>query len=107
MSRGQWIARHHGQGKADEFQVDPGPMSWLLEMLYDAGTIKREWTMNGPETVPLGWAEIVAWIEGSQQHDIAPFWRREVMRLSGEVARQMQISSETACDAPFDPGKDD
>jgi len=86
--------------------VDPGPLSWLLDMLHDAGTCRREFTMSGVVFSGLGWPEIVAWIEGAGQHDVSPFWRRAIMQLSRAFADQLNAAQALACDAPFDPGKD-
>lgn len=85
--------------------MDAGPLDWLVDLMHDAGACRREITMSGALYSGLGWPEIVAWIEGSQQQDIPPRFRRDVMILSERYASQVNAAQELACEAPFDPGK--
>lgn len=103
VPRLQWLARNKGEERALQYIVSAGPLDWLVDMLMDAGGCKREATPNGERFAPLGWAEIAAWIAGSEQHHISPIWRREVMTLSAHYAAQLERSFELACPAPYEP----
>ena len=86
-----------------EYEVDPGPLDWLLELLHEAGSVRQEATMNGMEYLPLSWRELYYWSQCTGQ-DLNPFWMRELMKLSGILAKQITDSFQIECQAPFDPG---
>ncbi len=105
--RRAWIARHHGAAKAAAFDVEPGPLGWLLDLWADAGLTRVEVGPAGVMLLGLGWREIAAWIEGAQEHDLAPLFRRGVMALSEAYAGTAMAAAQIECPAPYDPGKDD
>jgi hypothetical protein len=88
--------------KADSFRVDPGPLEWMIDMLHDAGLMRRDVGAMGMVCTGIGWREINDWTQGTRQ-DISPTWLRGMIWLSGEVASQVERSRELACPAPFDP----
>lgn len=100
-----WLARHYGEAKAEAFHVDPGPLEWLVDLWRDAGMVRVEIGMSGGVLMGLGWPEIVAWLDGAQEHDLAPVFRRGIMALSDAYARTAMAAREIECEAPFDPGK--
>lgn len=102
-SRRAWIARHKGQGRADEYRVDPGPFGWLIDLMHDAGGVAVEVGGMGAFYRGLGWPEIVAWVEGAQMQDVSPFWRRQIMRLSSALATEMNRAGEADAQAPYEP----
>lgn len=106
LSRRAWIACHVGEAKAASFDVDPGPLSWLIRLWQDSGQVRVEYTMSGGVLVGLGWSDIAAWIDGAGEHDLAPVFRRGVMALSAAYANQAMAARELECEAPWDPGKE-
>ena len=62
--------------------------------------------MGGSDLAPLGWAEIAAWVDGSGQTDVDPFWRRQVMRLSAEYVYSANAASTLDAPVPFQPEAD-
>lgn len=101
MRRRDWIARHKGEDRAAAYEVDPGPLRWLVDMVHDAGGVGVITGGMGAVYRGLDWSEIVAWIEGAQLHDVRPFWRREVMRLSAVMAQAMNEAPKA--EAPYQP----
>jgi hypothetical protein len=105
--RRQWIARHHGEEVAATYDIDIGPLGWLVDLMEDAGAVRIVPTGMGALTTGLGWPEIAAWVEGAGEQSLSPTFRRGVMLLSAHYAAQVEASREMACPAPFDPGKAD
>lgn len=105
LSRRDWIAKHHGPVVAAGFDVPAGPLRWLVDLWEDAGRTRVEMGPQGVELLGLGWREIAAWIEGAQEHDLAPVFRRGVMALSSAYAQVAMAAVSVECAAPFDPGK--
>jgi hypothetical protein len=105
-SRREAIARLHGEDRAGAYDVEPGPLSWLLDLWQDAGAYRVAFGMAGGVLLALDWPHITAWIEGAQEHDLAPVYRRAIMALSAAYAEVAMAAGELECKAPFDPGKD-
>lgn len=105
-TRRGWIARHLGKEKAESFDVEPGPLEWLLDLWGDAGQCRVEYTMDGTHLVGLRWPDIVAWIEGAGEHDLAPIYRRAIIDISTAYAQEAMAARDIGCEAPFDPSKD-
>lgn len=101
LSRREWIARHKGEARVREYEVAPGPLAWLVDLLRDAGTVGVELGGMGVVYRGLNWSEIVAWVEGAQMQEVSPFWRRQIMRLSEVTAAEMNRASES--EAPYEP----
>ena len=104
QSRGQWIRRYHGAEKAEAFQVDPGHLWWLLDMLDDAGGYRVEATFDGLTFLPLQWPDLQAWASCVGEAIPARFLR-DLLFLSRQVAAQTRASREVGCQAPYDPGE--
>lgn len=104
-SRRAWIARHMGEERTAEFDVEPGPLGWLIELWQDAGSCRVEMGPEGGVLLGLGWPEIMAWVEGAGEHDLAPLFRRGIMRLSAAYASEAMAAREVGHPAPYDPGK--
>jgi hypothetical protein len=86
------------------FRLDPGPLSWLIDLVFDAGPARVEYTMDGAVLRGLGWREIADWVEGSNSHHIGPQWRREIMHLSHAFAVKAQASQRKFDESvPYDP----
>jgi len=100
LPRREWIARHKGEARLAEYNVQVGPLKWLVDLMHDAGSVGVEFGM-GAAYRGLNWSEIVAWVEGAQMQDVAPFWRRQIMRLSAVYADEMNMASEG--EAPYEP----
>lgn len=105
-TRRGWIARHLGKGKADSFEVGPGPLEWLVELWLDAGRCRVEYSMDGAQLVGLGWPEIMAWMDGAGERDLAPIYRRGIIEISAAYAHEAMAARDIGCEAPFDPSKD-
>ena len=103
VTRQAFIAKTHGEHRAAEYLVGSGPLAWLVDLAHDAGLPKVEYTMNGSRAVGLRWPDIVAWIEGSQRHDVHAGWRRDVMLLSQAHANMANAAIEFKCEVPFQP----
>ena len=103
LPRREWIARFKGEERAAQYDVDPGPLSWLVEMLYDAGGVTIASAGMSAAHRGLGWPEIVAWVEGAQMHDVRPFWRREIMALSRVFAKALDEMADAEAEAPYQP----
>lgn len=103
MPRRQWIERHKGKDRAAEYDVEPGPLSWLVEMMFDAGGVVIASVGMSAKNCGLGWQEIVAWVEGAQMYDVRPFWRREMIRLSRVYAKALNETGEAEAEAPYQP----
>ncbi len=103
--RRAFVARAWGEEKAATYDVPPGPLWWLVDLLDDAGTCRREVGGMG-ETVllPLGWRDLHAWTEGAGEHDLSPVFRRALLLLSGAHAATAMAATEVGCEAPYDPG---
>ncbi|MDG4650117.1 hypothetical protein P6F26_16840 [Roseibacterium sp. SDUM158017] len=86
-----------------EYRVDPGPLEWLIELLHDAGPVGIDIGGFGVVYRGLTWVEIVAWVEGGEMHDVSPFWRRQIMRMSDAMAAAMNRASEPETAPPFQP----
>lgn len=99
------IARFHGDERAAEYDVDPGPLAWLLDLWADAGQCRVEMGPMGSSLRGFDWRDIVAWITGAGEEDLAPLYRRAVMQLSSAYAHQAMASMKIECEAPFDPGR--
>ncbi len=98
------MKRHLGADKADSFRVDPGPLGWMVDMLHDAGLMRRDVSAMGMAYSGIGWREINDWMTCTRQ-DISPTWLRGIIWLSAEVATQVEASRELSCNVPFDPAK--
>jgi hypothetical protein len=85
--------------------VDPGPLAWLVDLLDDAGTCRREVGPMGLLLLPLGWRELVAWLDGAEEHSLGPTFRRALLLLSEAHAGVAMAATELKCPAPFDPAK--
>ena len=105
-TRRAFIADYLGPERAAEFEVEPGPLGWLLDLWADAGQCRVEFGMAGGILLGLGWAEIVAWIDGAGEHDLAPVFRRGIMALSAAYAEVAMGAREIECQAPWDPGRE-
>lgn len=103
--RRNFIARVWGEAKAATFDVDPGPLGWLVGLLDDAGTVRHEFGGMGLVTVGLAWADLVAWLDGAQEHSLSPTFRRAMLLLSAHAADVTNAARELECEAPYDPGK--
>lgn len=104
-NRRAWITRFLGPEKAAEFDVDPGPLTWLLSLWADAGAVRQEIGPLGAVLLPLGWSEIMAWVEGAGEQDLSPTFRRGIIALSAAYASEAMAAREIESEAPFDPGK--
>jgi len=102
-TRFQFIAKAHGDTRAQDYLVDPGPLEWLVDLARDAGLPKLVYTMNGSHAVGLDWADIVAWIDGAEMSDLHGGWRRDIMMLSRAHANTANAAREFACQCPFEP----
>lgn len=71
--------------------------------MHDAGGVGLIVTGMGATYRALGWAEIVAWLDGADMREVRPFWRREIMRLSGVLAAAMNKAQATEAEAPYQP----
>ncbi len=105
IGRAAWIARHLGEERAAAYEVDPGPLAWLVSLWRDAGQARVEYTMSGGHLAALTWPDIAAWVEGAGEHDLSPTFRRAVMDLSAAYAETANAARELGCEAPYDPGK--
>ncbi|KAF0675069.1 hypothetical protein PMES_02590 [Profundibacterium mesophilum KAUST100406-0324] len=104
-SRREWLQRYAPE-RADAYEVDAGPLRWLVDLMHDAGPVIREHTMAGTRVRGLRWVEIAAWIEGAGMQDLRPFWRRQVKALSAHYAEQIEASSAIECQPPYQPEDD-
>jgi len=104
-SRREMIARFHGDERAAEYDVDPGPLAWLLDLWADAGQCRVEQGPMGAHLRGFDWRDIVAWLDGAQEHDLAPLFRRGIMALSSAYAREAMEAQRVECPAPYDPGR--
>lgn len=104
-TRRSWIARYLGSARAEEFEVEPGPLAWLVDLWSDAGQARVEFGMAGVVLLGLGWSELAAWTEGAGEHDLAPVFRRGILALSAAYANEAMAAREIESEAPFDPGK--
>lgn len=103
-TRRDFLRRFHAE-KAEAFEVDPGPLGWLVDLWEESGQVRVENTAEGLALIGLGWPEIAAWIEGAREDDLAPVYRRGVMQLSAAYAAQAMAARDIGCDAPFDPDR--
>lgn len=103
--RGEWIARHLGKEQAQRFHVKPGPLEWLVDLLFDAGAYRQEVGMDGLQYLPLGWFDLKNWSEMTGTK-LSPTFYRGLIRLSATLVNQIVASRETDCPAPFDPSAD-
>lgn len=87
--------------------MDPGPLEWLVELWRDAGQVRVEFGMGGGVLLGLDWPHLTAWLQGADEWDLAPLYRRGILALSAAYAAQANASREMECEAPFDPGKTD
>lgn len=86
-----------------QYIVDPGPLSWLVDLALDAGLPKIAYTMNGSHAVGLDWSDIVAWIEGADMQELHGGWRRDIILLSRAYANMSNAAMDFACQVPFEP----
>ena len=105
VTRRQFISRHFGAQRAAEFDVSPGPLAWLVDLWQDAGVVKVQMGPMGGQLVGLGWPEMVAWLDGADEHDLAPIFRRAIMQLSAAYASTAMAAQQIECEVPYDPGK--
>lgn len=105
QGRRAWITARLGEDQAAAFDVGPGPFWWLVEMLHDAGTCRVEVGMEGTTLLGLGWSDLMAWIDGAGERDLAPVFRRGLMALSAAYAATAMAAREVGCLAPMDPGE--
>lgn len=104
-TRRAWIERHFGPDRLIAFDVAPGPLAWLIDLWADAGAVRHEVGPMGGVLLALGWPEIMAWVEGAGEHDLAPLFRRGIMALSAAYAREAMAAQKIESPAPYDPGK--
>ena len=104
-NRRAWIADQLGPEKAATYETTLGPLRWLVDLWDDAGQVRAELGPNGLQLWPLGWPEVVAWVEGAGEHNLAPVFRRGVIALSQAYAQTAMAAVKLSCPAPFDPGK--
>lgn len=81
-------------------------MAWLVDMLDDAGNVRRELGFAGVTFSSLGWVEINAWVSATQQHDIPAQVLRDMMHLSAAYAAQINIligDGGAECPPPYNP----
>lgn len=64
---------------------------------------KLAYTMNGSHAVGLDWADIVAWVDGAELHNLHGGWRRDIMVLSRAHAGTASAAMDFACQVPFEP----
>ncbi len=106
MARREFIEMHLGPERLADYEVPPGPLAWLLDLLDDAGTCRIEiGGMGGRELLALGWREIRDWVEGAGEHSLSPTFRRALILLSAAHASTAMGAVELEYAAPFDPSK--
>lgn len=104
-SRAQFILQAHGPKRLAKYNVDPGPLHWLVDLVNDAGPCGLEYTFDGAVLRGLSWRDIRDWVEGSDSHNIGPNWRRDMMFLSQRFAQMAQAAQKNLEQAvPFQPG---
>lgn len=103
--RRAFLSRFLGEDRAREFEVEPGPLMWLIELWADAGHVRVEAGPMGLQLLGLGWTEIMAWITGAQEESLAPLYRRGIMQLSAAYAAESMAAREVESPAPYDPGR--
>lgn len=89
--------------RADAYRVDAGSLEWLVDLAEDAGMPKREFTTEGQVFVGLDWSDIAAWVDGAQQQDVSPAWRRDIMLLSEVYASEAMNAEDFASEVPWQP----
>lgn len=105
-SRAEMLEQHYGPERLAAYEVDPGPLAWLVDLWRRAGQVRLEFTMAGGVMLPLGWREMVDWIEGAQEHSLAVVFREDIMAISAAFADAATAAKQLECEAPFDPSKD-
>jgi hypothetical protein len=103
--RATFLRRFLGEAKAAEFDVPPGPLGWLVDLWADAGQARVVLGPEGGVLFPLGWPELVAWLDGAQEHSLSPTFRRAILQLSAAYAETANGAREVEYPAPHDPGK--
>lgn len=107
LPRGQFIARHHGDGRRAAYDVPPGPLEWLVDLTLDAGLCVTESTMGGRLFRPLDWGDIADWITGAEESDLPVKFRRDMLWLSARFCAERNQADRMESEAPFDPGRGD
>ena len=103
--RAAFLRQFLGAERAAAFEVPPGPLGWLVDLWADAGQARVVLGPEGGVLMPLGWPELVAWVDGAQEHSLSPTFRRAILQLSAAYAQVANAAREVECEAPFDPGK--
>lgn len=104
-SRRAWIAERLGDERAATFDVEPGPLRWLVDLWADAGLVRQEVGPMGAVLLPLRWVDLIAWLDGAGERDLAPVFRRAILTLSAAYASTATAAQDVKHPAPFDPGK--
>lgn len=83
-----------------KYNADAGPLDWLVELLWDAGGARQEFTANGNEYMSLTWRELHYW-QASTRKDVSPAVQRDIIELSGHYVDQIARSRDLKCPPPF------
>jgi hypothetical protein len=103
VSRREWIRRHRGEDRLERYYVDPGPLEWLVDMLYDVGAVRLVSVGMSATHSAVSWEQIYYWVEAAGMQDLPVFWRRKIVELSEVVAESLNKYSEEGAQVPYQP----
>lgn len=104
--RRAFIAHWWGEEKAATFDVEPGPLRWLIALWHQAGECRLQMGPMGGMLMGFTWGDIRDWVDGAHEQDLAVLFRRGIIELSQAFADVANGARTLEYQAPFDPSKD-